>query len=164
MKPIIYASGSPEILEREIAHCNLARRICAEGIVLLENNGILPLKTDKVALYGAGARHTAFGGTGSGENNPRYNITPEEGLIAAGINITTETWLSEYDILFDKEYSEYKTHLSKAMKKVPLMEHMDYAADNPFISPAGTPITADTKSDSDVAIFILTKLFPFPLN
>ena len=157
MKPIFYASGSPEILEREIAHCNLARRICAEGIVLLENNGILPLKTDKVALYGAGARHTAFGGTGSGENNPRYNTTPEEGLIAAGINITTESWLSEYDILFDKEYSEYKTHLSKAMKKVPLMEHMDYAADNPFILPAGTPITADTKSDSNVAIFILTR-------
>ena len=157
MKPVFYASLSPEILEREIAHCNLARRICAEGIVLLENNGILPLKTDSIALYGAGARHTAFGGTGSGENNPRYNITPEEGLIAAGLNITTESWLAEYDLIFDREYESYKKQLSKAMKKVPLMEHMDYAADNPFILPAGTPITAETKSDSDVAVFILTR-------
>ncbi|MCR5329332.1 MAG: glycoside hydrolase family 3 C-terminal domain-containing protein [Saccharofermentans sp.] len=157
MKPLFYASQSPEILEREIAHCNLARRICAEGIVLLENNGILPLKTGSVALYGAGARHTAFGGTGSGENNPRYNITPEEGLIAAGLNITTESWLAEYDLLFGREYESYKKQLSKAMKKVPLMEHMDYAADNPFILPAGTPVTDESKSDSDVAVFILTR-------
>ena len=157
MKPHFYASQSPKILEREIAHCNLARRICAEGIVLLENNGVLPLKTDSVALYGAGARHTAFGGTGSGENNPRYNITPEEGLIAAGLNITTGSWLAEYDAIFDKEYSAYKEQLKKALKKVPLMEHMDYAADNPFVLPAGPHLPLDSKTESDVAVFILTR-------
>ena len=84
MKPIIYAPTTSERLDREIAHCELARKICTEGIVLLENNGILPIVPSKIALYGVGVRHTAFGGTGSGENNPRYNITPEEGLRFAG--------------------------------------------------------------------------------
>ena len=41
MKPILYASRSSERLEREISHCDLARRICADGMVLLENNGVL---------------------------------------------------------------------------------------------------------------------------
>ena len=155
MKPLIYASRSSERLEREIAHCDLARRICSEGIVLLENNGVLPLASKSVALYGAGARHTAFGGTGSGENNPRYNITPEEGLKFAGITITSTEWLDEYDRLFEKEFHAYQLNLAKAMKKVPLMEHMDYAADNPFYAPAGKPLTA--KNNTDTAIYILTR-------
>ena len=53
--------------ERERAHRVIARKAAAEGIVLLENNGVLPLKKgSNVALYGGGARHTIKGGTGSG--------------------------------------------------------------------------------------------------
>ena len=157
MKPIIYAPTTSERLDREIAHCELARKICTEGIVLLENNGILPIAPSKIALYGAGARHTAFGGTGSGENNPRYNITPEEGLRFAGYTITSESWLNEYDELYNKELTEYKLKLTKALKKVPLTEHMDYAADNPFYLPAGKALSDNEKTDADTAIFILTR-------
>lgn len=58
--------------ERERAHRVIARKAAAEGIVLLENNGVLPLKKgSKVALYGGGARHTIKGGTGSGSVNNR---------------------------------------------------------------------------------------------
>ena len=40
--------------ERERAHRVIARKAAAEGIVLLENNGVLPLKKgSNVALYGA---------------------------------------------------------------------------------------------------------------
>ena len=111
MKPVFYAQKSTTVTERESEHRNLARSICADGIVLIENNGILPFKADKVALYGAGARHTVFGGTGSGENNPRYNVNIEEGLKNAGICITTEDWLDEYDVLFESRLHEYKTNL-----------------------------------------------------
>ena len=56
--------------ERERAHRVIARKAAAEGIVLLENNGVLPLKQgSKVALYGGGARHTIKGGTGSGSGS-----------------------------------------------------------------------------------------------
>ena len=157
MKPRIYASTDPKVLDREIVHCNLARKICAEGIVLLENNGILPLKTDKIALYGAGARHAAFGGTGSGENNPRYNITPEKGLKDAGIKIVSDKWLDEYDLLFENEFAAYKKALKKALKKVPLKYHMDYSADNPFYYPAGRPVNNAEATHADTAVYVLTR-------
>ena len=157
MKPLFYAPNSSSLTEREIEHRNLARSICAQGIVLLENNGILPLNTKKIALYGAGARHTVYGGTGSGENNPRYNVNIEEGLKNAGLTITTESWLNDYDNLFDTELLAYKTALKKAMRKVPLMEHMDYAADNPFYLPAGRVITKEDAADSETAVFVLAR-------
>lgn len=37
-------------------------QVAAEGIVLLKNDGILPLKTKKVALFGAGAEDTTVCG------------------------------------------------------------------------------------------------------
>ncbi len=157
MKPAIYAQNSSSLTEREIRHRELAREICAEGIVLLENNGVLPLKANKVALYGAGARHTVFGGTGSGENNPRYNVNIEEGLKNAEIGIISEDWLNEYDGLFERELALYKTNLKKAMRKVPLMQHMDYAADNPFYLPSGRPVTKNDNTGADTAVYVLAR-------
>ena len=157
MKPVFYAQKSPKETDREISHRDLARKICADGIVLLENNGILPLSSKTVALYGAGARHTAYGGTGSGENNPRYNVCVEKGLINSGITVTSVAWLDEYDILFENEQQSYKKQLKKAMKNVPLRDRMDYAADNPFYLPAGRVLTASDKKDSDTAIYVLTR-------
>ena len=155
MKPVFYAQKTTDVTERESEHRDLARTICADGIVLLENNGILPLKTNKVALYGTGARHTVFGGTGSGENNPRYNVNIEDGLKNSGITITTKAWLDEYDELFERKLYEYKTALKKAMRKVPLMEHMDYAADNPFYLPAGPAV--NDKTGADTAVYVLAR-------
>ena len=157
MKPLFYAQNTPELTEREIKHRDLAREICAEGIVLLENNGVLPFNTKKVALYGAGARHTVFGGTGSGENNPRHSVNIEEGLKNAGIIIVNEAWLNEYDEIYERELSDYKKNLKRAMRKVPLMQHMDYAADNPFYLPSGRPVTKDDSSDEDVAVYVLAR-------
>ena len=80
--------------ERERAHRVIARKAAAEGIVLLENNGVLPLKKgSNVALYGGGARHTIKGGTGSGSVNNRSNVSIDEGLRNAGFTVTTDTWL-----------------------------------------------------------------------
>lgn len=157
MKSKFYAQNNSSLTEREIKHRDLAREICAEGIVLLENNGILPLTVNKLALYGAGARHTVFGGTGSGESNPRYNVNVEEGLKNANIDITSLKWLDEYDELFDRELSLYKKNLKKAMRKVPLMQQMDYAADNPFYLPAGRPVTKEDASEAVVAVYVLAR-------
>ena len=50
----------------EEAGKEIAYQAAVEGIVLLENDGCLPLKPGKIALYGAGAKMTIKGGTGSG--------------------------------------------------------------------------------------------------
>ena len=60
------AKTSQEETKREIENRNISYKAATEGIVLLQNNGVLPLKTKKVALFGPGALMTIKGGTGSG--------------------------------------------------------------------------------------------------
>ena len=42
----IFASTSQEISEREKRNMGRARNIASQGMVLLENNGVLPFSTD----------------------------------------------------------------------------------------------------------------------
>ena len=51
-----FGAYTPEESQRERDHKALARRVAAEGIVLLKNDGVLPLATKKVAIYGPGSR------------------------------------------------------------------------------------------------------------
>ena len=62
---MVFGTTSKEPTELEKRNPQLARRAAAESFVLLENNGILPLKPGRIALYGSGARMTVKGGTGS---------------------------------------------------------------------------------------------------
>ncbi len=62
-------------------HIDLSRRIAGEGMVLLENNGILPLKEGtSVALFGVGSMEYVMGGGGSGKVYPAYIRNFYEGL------------------------------------------------------------------------------------
>ncbi len=91
------ASVSDAESQRERDNRDVAYRAALEGIVLLENDGALPLTPGPVALYGAGGRRTIKGGTGSGEVNERHSVSVEEGLTAAGFTVTTKAWLDDYD-------------------------------------------------------------------
>ena len=94
---------SVEISEREIAAQKVARRAAAEGMVLLKNDGVLPLgKGEKIALYGGGASYTIKGGTGSGMVNNRCDVSIREGLKNAGFNILNEDWLEAYDEEYER--------------------------------------------------------------
>jgi beta-glucosidase len=59
------------------AHHALARRIAAEGMILLKNNGILPLKEQQhVAVIGCAAKEAHFQGGGSSHINPTQVDNP----------------------------------------------------------------------------------------
>ena len=75
------------------------RHIAAQGMVLLENNGVLPLAADgrKLALFGNGVRRMVKGGTGSGDVNARSVTDVEQGLRDAGFEIGTTAWLDRFD-------------------------------------------------------------------
>ena len=98
----IDALKTDEIQNYEIEHQEEVRRLAGECIVILENDGVLPLQagTKKIALFGTGARHTIKGGTGSGDVNVRENISIAQGLERAGFKFVTEGWLDQYDRLY----------------------------------------------------------------
>ena len=75
-------------------HAALAREAATEGIVLMKNNGALPLTVKKdgsnvtVALFGVCSYHMLSGGTGSGRVHTPYITDMVEGLKNAGIGTT----------------------------------------------------------------------------
>ncbi|MBO4624493.1 MAG: glycoside hydrolase family 3 C-terminal domain-containing protein [Bacteroidales bacterium] len=80
-------------------HAKLVRAATPEGLVLLENNGVLPLKgVKKVALYGVGSYDFIAGGTGSGNVNKAYVRNVAEGLRDNGfeVNESIENWYKQY--------------------------------------------------------------------
>ena len=77
----IYALRDEKITEREIQNAQLAKKMACECMVLLKNDGTLPVqKNIPIALFGNGARNTIKGGTGSGDVNSRSNTNIENGL------------------------------------------------------------------------------------
>ena len=86
------------------AHAKLVHEATAEGLILLENNGVLPLKDVKtVALYGTGSYDFIAGGTGSGNVNKAYVRNVAEGFKANGIEVDADIqqWYEQY-ITFTK--------------------------------------------------------------
>lgn len=70
------------------AHAKVDRKIGAEGIVLLENNGVLPLAAKNVALYGITSYSMVPAGVGFGAVNVGYYCTSlVEGMRGAGYTV-----------------------------------------------------------------------------
>ena len=81
------------------AHAKLVRKAGAEGMVLLKNNGVLPLKGDeKVGLFGVTSYDFIAGGTGSGNVNKKYIRNVQEGLEGNGVTVdpAPASWYKKY--------------------------------------------------------------------
>lgn len=147
---------SDAVSEREKAHRVFARRLAAEGMVLLKNEGVLPLKcTEPVALYGGGARYTIKGGTGSGAVNNRSNVSIDEGLRGAGITITTDAWLEDYDRKYEKAREEWMESIYAGSEPGDFNSLYRAHATTPLQMPMGADIT---KTDTDTAIYVISRV------
>ena len=97
------------ITPREAFGREVARRAAAQGMVLLENDGALPLKPGaRLALFGVGARHTVKGGTGSGDVNSRDTVSVDAGLRAAGFEIINTDYLDAFDAAYARSLEEWE--------------------------------------------------------
>ncbi len=87
---------SNEVSEREERSADLAVEAAQEGMVLLKNDGVLPVHSGaKVALYGSGAVCTIKGGTGSGDVNQRNVVNIYDGLKDV-YQIANQSYLQPY--------------------------------------------------------------------
>lgn len=154
----IFASKNSDVEQRELDHMKIARELAGESMVLLENDGTLPLAgIKKAALFGNGARATIKGGTGSGDVNTRSNINIEQGFINAGFEITTQSWLDRQAKMIASHKADYLAFIhEEAQKKgVP-----DFAVtfDIPYKEPEPELITdADMTNASDIAVYVVAR-------
>ncbi len=160
MGSIILAGTDKEPSAIEIENRQLAREAAAEGFVLLKNDGTLPLKEDRVALFGNGVRMTVKGGTGSGAVRERYSVTVYEGFENAGIKITSNSWLDRFDQFFSDTYEQYRNDMEEKVKGVKEFHKILHMIP-PFIHPTGIPVSEEdiqsAKDGCDTAIYVLAR-------
>jgi len=158
MSLLTKASFSPDVTEREKENLTIAYQAACEGMVLLKNDGALPFRTKKVALYGPGASMTIKGGTGSGEVNERHSVTILEGLQNRGFEIATMQWIRDYEQGYMEAEAAYKIEKRKRVNPLKLGSIMNMLFDN-FRFPSGRAITeADVaSSDTDTCIYVLSR-------
>lgn len=138
----------------EIDHLATVRDLAPESMVLLRTDGSFPLeKPGRLALYGAGARRTIKGGTGSGDVNSRHVVSVEEGLENAGFEIVTKAWLDAYDEIADANHRAFVEDLkarAKAAGVPALMFGMGAVEPAPVYELA-------LDAEADAAIYVLSR-------
>lgn len=153
---------SEEISARELENAKLARKAAAEGFVLLKNEGnLLPIpEGSKLGLYGAGAKRTIKGGTGSGDVNNRYVVSIYEGLENAGYEITSADWLNSYEADYTKAREDWKAEIFRKLEEAGDGNFFVAYSSVQFHLPAGAPIDTDAaKADgADTAVYVLARI------
>ena len=78
LRIVFMAAETPKEGEFDVdAHHALAQHVASEGMILLKNNGLLPLKDQQqVAVIGRSAEHAHFQGGGSSHINPTKVAMP----------------------------------------------------------------------------------------
>ena len=150
-------TAMPAVSRREQTNRGRSERLAEEGMVLLKNNGVLPLEPGKIALFGNGARHTVIGGTGSGSVNVRDSINIEEGLCHAGFTIMSSSWLDRYDRYCAEQKEAYAAPLRKAIQSGDGSAVMQLFT-NPYREPAASPMENEDMDETDAE----TALMSFP--
>lgn len=143
--------------KRELTNAMLARKAAAEGMVLLKNEGILPLKRPiSIALLGGGSVQTVKGGIGSGDVNSRESISVYKGLKAEDVMITSEGWITDYKNRFETARIAWRRKILEDVKQVE--NPFDAYAANPFSLPEGREIIDEDLEGASVAVYVISRI------
>lgn len=143
--------------KRELTNAMLARKAAAEGMVLLKNEGILPLKRPiSIALLGGGSVQTVKGGIGSGDVNSRESISVYKGLKAEDVMITSEGWITDYKNRFETARIAWRRKILEDVKQVE--NPFDAYAANPFSLPEGRKIIDEDLEGASVAVYVISRI------
>ena len=153
------AKTTDSVTQMEIRHSNTVRELASECMVLLENDGALPIRNPgRIALYGNGARHTVKGGGGSGEVNTRNNVTICDGLEDAGFDIASKGWLDRYDDIYNSSLKAYMDNVESIAKERGVPTTSVYF-EMAFEAPKMPLITEEDYSEAlcDTAVFVISR-------
>ena len=127
-------------------HARITRGSASEGMVLLKNEQVLPLKgSEKIALFGVSSFEFIAGGTGSGDVNEAYTVSLQEGLINAGFDMDPNTAAA---------FETHKKNNADAFIKPEGFEAMT----NPYSPPQFVPdpeLLTQAATEADIAIVTL---------
>ena len=151
---------SEEISEREQRHRILAREAAEESIVLLKNDGMLPLPTGiPVALFGAGAGLTIKGGTGSGDVNLRHSVSIYDGFTLARVRVTSKSWIEDYEERYELARQAWKKQiLDECGGTTDGQLFFDTYTSHAFEMPEGRPIEDTDVQDAKTAVYVISRV------
>ncbi len=151
---------SEEISEREQRHRILAREAAEESIVLLKNDGVLPLPTGiPVALFGAGAGLTIKGGTGSGDVNVRHSVSIYDGFTLARVRVTSKGWIEDYEERYELARQAWKKQiLDECGGSTDGQLFFDTYTSHAFEMPEGRPIEDTDVQDAKTAVYVISRV------
>lgn len=151
---------SEEISEREQRHRILAREAAEESIVLLKNDGVLPLPTGiPVALFGAGAGLTIKGGTGSGDVNVRHSVSIYDGFKLARVRVTSKDWIEDYEERYELARQAWKKQiLDECGGSADGQLFFDTYTSHAFEMPEGRPIEDTDVQDAKTAVYVISRV------
>lgn len=141
------ATGGGKVSEENVASATqLCEDIADEGIVLLDNDGTLPMaKNSKLNVFGWASTNPCYGGTGSGALSDAYpTVTLLEGLTNAGFELNTE--LSDF-------YTAYR-----ADRPVVGMFSQDWTLPEPEAAQYTDEMMNNAKAFSDTAMVVITRV------
>lgn len=144
---VTLATGGGKVSEENVASATqLCENIADEGIVLLDNDGTLPMaKNSKLNVFGWASTNPCYGGTGSGALSDAYpTVTLLEGLTNAGFELNTE--LSDF-------YTSYR-----ADRPVVGMFSQDWTLPEPEAAQYTDEMMNNAKAFSDTAMVVITRV------
>ena len=146
------------VSEREKRSAEIARRAAAESMVLLKNEGLLPLRKGMhLALFGSGAQFTVKGGTGSGDVNPRKTVNVLEGLLNKGFDIVNADWIKDYETRYHNARQAWKELILGDGSEEAKANFFFTYTDNPFYMPDGRSVADMDVNGADAAVYVISR-------
>ena len=139
-------ASKAELTEETVAQSkDIIKRVGEEGIVLLENNGILPLGSDVKALnvFGWASTNPILGGTGSGSSDGSSAVGILQSLKDAGYETNEE---------LTAMYTAYR-----ADRPTIAMQTQDWTLPEPTVDAYTDSVMSQAKGFSDVAVVVISR-------
>ena len=138
-------ASKAELSEETVsASKDVIKRVGEEGIVLVENNGLLPLSgVSAVNVFGWGSTNPILGGTGSGSSDGSSAVGILQSLNDAGLKTNEE---------LTALYKNYR-----ADRPTVAMQSQDWTLPEPTVDAYTDEVMSQAKGFSDVAVIVISR-------